>query len=91
MDNYKDALDAFTCGHLDTTDLYPYEDAICSALKKQIPMKPIILDGCVAIEAGGKSYEIYGLCPCCRTPIVQRVEPPYCTNCGQAVDWSEEE
>lgn len=36
---YEDALDAVTCGHLDTTDLDPYLDAIKDALQKQIAQK----------------------------------------------------
>lgn len=39
MNKYEDALDAVTCGHLDTTDLDPYLDAIKDALQKQIVQK----------------------------------------------------
>ena len=57
------------------------------ALEKQIPKKP-----------GNKKYSFYphsnllkskyGECPICKTI---QVDDEYCANCGQKLDWSDEE
>ena len=49
-----------------------------NALEKQIPKKPKTDD----------RYVMY-ICPCCNDFI--KVNHNYCTNCGQAIDWSDEE
>ena len=49
------------------------------ALEKQIPKKPKDI---------GHFCEIY-VCPCCETSIL--LKPSYCENCGQVLDWSDEE
>lgn len=50
------------------------------ALKKQIPKKPI--------EKPTKSFFADLRCPNCKTLIgIQK----YCKDCGQAIDWSDEE
>ena len=53
-----------------------FEFAI-NALEKQVPKKPKTDD----------RYIMY-ICPCCNDFI--KVNHNYCTNCGQAIDWSEE-
>ena len=46
----------------------------------KIPQKPI-LDKYIYKRFGG------GVCPNCKKEFSQY--PPYCKNCGQALDWSE--
>ena len=48
------------------------------ALEKQIPKKPMEKDGWLA-------------CPNCEISMSGRMYVPWCDNCGQALDWSEEE
>ena len=62
---------------------FPYEtyeavDIAIQALEKQIPKKPITDD----------RYIMY-ICPCCNDFI--KVSHNYCPNCGQELDWSDEE
>lgn len=52
-------------------------DVIEQALKKQIPKKPNYPN----------EYKIR--CPICDTPVIDG--QPYCDECGQALDWSDEE
>lgn len=61
---------------------YPMDYAIAfeiaiSALEKQIPKKPD-LDGGV-------------YCPCCLHEFKVHYATRYCTNCGQSLDWSDQE
>ena len=49
------------------------------AIEKQIPKKPEIKDG-------------YYVCPICGVyQETSEGNPPYCVNCGQALDWQEVE
>ena len=48
-----------------------------SALEKQIPIIPDLDDG------------VY--CPCCLHEFKVHYATRYCTNCGQAIDWSDTE
>ena len=62
---------------------FPYEtyeavDIAIKALEKQIPKKPITDD----------RYIMY-ICPRCNDFI--KVSHNYCPNCGQELDWSDEE
>lgn len=58
------------------------------ALKKQIPKKPIL-----------KEYGIFGpypFCSCCDNALINTRndswhKEKFCPNCGQALDWSENE
>lgn len=52
------------------------------ALEKQIPKKPIDKT---------KSTDDYGYCPNCKTIIDDYSDFKFCSTCGQAIDWSEEE
>ncbi|MGN0557865.1 MAG: hypothetical protein ACI4IS_00240 [Acutalibacteraceae bacterium] len=63
---------------------------VISALEKQIPKKP--LDICTPVVT-------WGLCPTCkgelnklgRTPNRVFIQQSFCQDCGQALDWSDEE
>ena len=91
IDEYKEALEALECGHLDTVDIEPYMQAICESLKKQIPKKVkrefLAVGGAITcIEAE--------ICPNCGKDIyddeVEVSYYEYCPDCGQALDWSDE-
>lgn len=51
----------------------------CAALDKQIPKKPTNLRGF------GKYSTVIGTCPICGGG--NNSEYPYCSDCGQALDW----
>ena len=53
-------------------------DMAIQAIEKQIPKKPKTDD----------RYVMY-ICPCCNDFI--KVSHNYCPNCGQELDWSDEE
>lgn len=54
------------------------------ALEKQIPKKVLNL----MLNADGKTTKVFkGICPCCQCIVTNE----YCSRCGQALDWSEEE
>lgn len=55
-----------------------YAELAINALEKQIPKKPKTDD----------RYVMY-ICPCCNDFI--KVSHNCCQNCGQAIDWSDEE
>lgn len=63
-------------------------EVIHKALEKQIPKK-LIIDNC----ANYKNY----ICPCCKKQIIRKIDDgfvagrkqKYCDNCGQALDWGE--
>ena len=66
----------------------PQYHAVIKALEKQIPKRAISI------------YKGNYKCPTCETPVdmdnddlyVYGIEPPkYCDECGQALDWGEEE
>ena len=58
------------------------EEAIISALKKQIPIKPKVL------KVHDISNYKYGDCQCGEHIID---DDKYCSNCGQKIDWSDTE
>lgn len=52
-----------------------------SALEKQIPKKPLDIS---------KLYNgDYGHCPCCNRVVSDYKEMKVCSDCGQALDWSD--
>ena len=54
------------------------------ALEKQIPKKPI--------NQSEEYDRTYGNCPCCGEMVVDYPDDfRVCSNCGQRLDWSEEE
>lgn len=62
----------------DTSDAV---EVAIEALEKQIPKKPVATE-----------HFFRGCCPCCEEYIVTEYSfPKHCENCGQALDWSEEE
>ena len=65
----------------------PYHDEVLKVIEecvgKQIPKKPL-----------NKSAEYdgtYGKCPCCNTILTDYSNSKRCSDCGQAVDWSDNE
>lgn len=88
--DYKEAIkelsyDATAYGGACTTEV---REAAIKALEKQIPKKPYLEgDG----YADGQLVYDTWICPCCE----ERYEVDYddykhCPECGQAIDWSEE-
>lgn len=66
------------------SDIEVYCAAI-EALEKQLPKKPDIMDYILG--------DINFKCPTCKSEYIceKENEPLYCQNCGQRIDWSEEE
>jgi len=60
------------------------------ALEKQIPKKPTFeADG--YDDSGELNYDTW-ICPCCEEHYeVDYDKYDFCPNCGQAIDWNEEE
>ena len=84
-----EAIDALTCSFLDTTDIEPYMNTIIESLTKQTPQK-------VTHEATLISETT---CPRCKNVVGSyidfngvktKVQYQYCSICGQALDWSDE-
>lgn len=58
-----------------------------SALEKDVPLKTI-----TSLDARNDEYEA---CPVCGKPLTEiwkfdEYKPKYCHNCGQRIDWSDE-
>ena len=67
-----------------------FSQVATSALEKQIPKKPAY-DGDGYAPDGTFVWDEW-LCPCCGTRYeVDYDEYDFCPNCGQAIDWSENE
>ena len=62
------------------------EQVIIEALGKQIPKKPKI----EIHENRVKSEQEVPCCPSCSQNLEELIGNLYCPNCGQAIDWSEE-
>lgn len=76
-----------TLGYQLTSDDLEWLEKAKGALKTQIP-KPPILD--TIYQSGIRSYK----CPVCKKGSLVRTDlyyPKYCSNCGQALDWSDVE
>lgn len=58
-------------------------DTAIEALEKQIPKKPISL--------GEDIDRDVGQCPNCKEIIDTYEDYKYCSDCGQAIDWGDEE
>lgn len=66
-------------------------EVIHKALEKQIPKKPIVNSCCRYVD-----YQDF-FCPYCKKRIISRLDGDFvdgkkqqhCDNCGQALDWSE--
>lgn len=87
----EEALEIFGSG----MDITPYDDddeaaidLAIEAIKKQIPKKPI--DAYKTWDYGNISRWV---CPSCsyehRSSSARSCAYKYCTDCGQAIDWSE--
>ena len=63
-----------------TEDDYKANEMAIKALEKQIPKKPEEMD-CIGFDTL--------VCPKCK--IALYLYEPYCDNCGQKIDWSDEE
>lgn len=59
---------------------------IIEALEKQVPKKPIVF----VSDRYDSPTEAYK-CSVCRSEELLCEGDPYCSECGNAVDWSEEE
>lgn len=61
-----------------------YAELAIEALEKQIPKKPI--------NQSEEYDRTYGNCPCCGEMVVDYPDDfRVCSNCGQVIDWGEEE
>ena len=58
-------------------------DTTFAALEKQIPTKP-------EMYIGDYEFERWPICPKCKGELHPNGEK-FCSDCGQAIDWSEEE
>lgn len=70
-------------GHLE----FKFKDlqaCIDNALEKQIPQKAYNVK-----TVPNDNYINYGDCPCCNADVFEYQH--YCMDCGQALDWSDEE
>ena len=63
-----------------TEDDYKANEMAINALEKQMPKKPKERD-CIGFDTL--------VCPKCKMALY--LYEPYCDNCGQAIDWSDEE
>lgn len=62
------------------------------ALEKQIPKKPVIKVNEIDCD-GQHGYIEYIYCPCCNKELayINNHKVKVCIECGQALDWSDEE
>ena len=75
---------------LHTEETNRLADELNSAIKKQIPKKPDY-EGDGYDEHGNLIYDT-AYCPSCRHMFeVGYDATDYCPNCGQAIDWSDDE
>lgn len=71
------------------------EENIITALKKQIPKKPMFYD--TKFRQRGQKYGEFVTienaynCPNCNCTVWGTDKDKYCKHCGQALDWSEDE
>lgn len=64
-------------------------DLAVMALERQIPKKPLIRYGNAVLGTlPNESFKIEE-CPCCKEYLDE--ETSYCQNCGQKIDWGENE
>lgn len=79
--------------HINLTRVHPFysweemaevRDTAIEALEKQIPKKPL--------NQSEEYDRTYGNCPCCGEMVVDYPDDfRVCSNCGQVIDWGEEE
>lgn len=69
---------------METDTLLTAYDMAIEAIEKQIPKKPI--------NQSEEYDRTYGNCPCCGEMVVDYPDDfRVCSNCGQAINWGEEE
>lgn len=69
---------------METDTLLTAYDIAIKTLGKQIPKKPL--------NQSDEYDRTYGNCPCCGEMVVDYPDDfRVCSNCGQAIDWGEEE
>lgn len=84
----REAIEIIKTAKADVEWNYPLDysiafDTAIEALEKQIPKKPI--------NKENNYQRNVGLCPCCKEIIDDWEDYKYCGECGQAIDWREEE
>ena len=86
----KDALKSGTHYHaipspkrISYTDYLNARKAAIKALEKQIPTKP-------EMYIGDYEFERWSICPKCKGELHPNGEK-FCSDCGQAIDWSQSE
>ena len=61
------------------------------AMKKQMPMKPVIEQGAPSYYGGTSICRDYYSCPKCGEEVGRGDDKAnYCHDCGQAIDWTED-
>ena len=61
------------------------------AMKKQMPMKPVIEQGAPSYYGGTSICRYYYSCPKCGEEVGRGDDKAnYCHDCGQAIDWTED-
>ena len=75
-------------------DWKPDEEAekiAIEAMKKQMPMKPVIEQGAPSYYGGTSICRHYYSCPKCGEEVGRGDDKAnYCHDCGQAIDWTED-
>lgn len=66
---------------------YSYMYRIIEALEKQIPMKPLATATMTTLNTPNDKY--CWVCPNCVKARITETQVKYCSECGQAIDWSE--
>ena len=82
-DEYKEVLEALESGFIEIIDIEQHRKATCEALEKQIPKKP---------QTATYFYGFKYSCPACSKTLCFDFDEQkeYCPECGQALDWSDE-
>lgn len=78
----EECVNYYKCGRTKMDDM---KRTAIEALEKQLPKRPDIMDYILG--------DINFKCPTCKSEYIceKENEPLYCQNCGQRIDWSEEE
>ena len=66
-------------------------EIMVEAMKKQMPMKPVIEQGAPSYYGGTSICRDYYSCPKCGDEVGRGDDKAnYCHDCGQAIDWTED-
>lgn len=95
----KEAIETIKIAIAEAEWNYPMDYTVAfekatEALEKQIPKKPKEVE---SRELFNPKYPLMAItvttfnCPCCSEKIMFRTAVKRCLECGQAIDWSEEE